>query len=122
MEQCSLTVPRLAYANSICQPELSVRINKTSLTAGLVFAFLPDGMVSARQGNPNGRKERSTMSLIACTDGCLYQRDGVCCLSRAAQAGTPAPGGCVHFVPRPCSQSSAASASRTLATRMRVSP
>lgn len=39
------------------------------------------------------------MSLIACTDPCVYQKDGYCSLSRAASSGSPGTSGCVHFVP-----------------------
>ena len=39
------------------------------------------------------------MSLIACTDPCIYQKDGRCSLSRAASAGSPGGLGCVNFVP-----------------------
>lgn len=39
------------------------------------------------------------MSFIACTDPCVYQKDGYCSLSRAASLGIPRQGGCVHFVP-----------------------
>ena len=39
------------------------------------------------------------MSLIACTDLCVYQKDGYCSLSRAASSGQPGIGGCVNFVP-----------------------
>ena len=41
------------------------------------------------------------MSLIPCTDHCIYQQDGYCSLSRAAScavSGTAV--GCVNFVPR----------------------
>ncbi len=39
------------------------------------------------------------MSLIACTDPCIYQKDGYCSLSRAASIGRPGSRGCVNFVP-----------------------
>ncbi len=39
------------------------------------------------------------MSLIACTDPCVYQKDGLCSLSRAASPGQAGHGGCVNFVP-----------------------
>lgn len=39
------------------------------------------------------------MSLIACTDPCVYQKDGCCSLSRAASTGEPGQSGCVNFVP-----------------------
>lgn len=39
------------------------------------------------------------MSLIACTDPCVYQKDGYCSLSRAASAGEPGQSKCVNFVP-----------------------
>ena len=46
------------------------------------------------------------MSLIACTDPCVYQKDGRCSLSRAASIGEPRQSGCVNFVPaRPSQQS-----------------
>ena len=40
------------------------------------------------------------MSLIQCTDPCVYQLDGRCTLIRAASQGPPGPLGCVTFVPR----------------------
>ena len=39
------------------------------------------------------------MSLIACTDPCVYQIDGYCSLSRAASLGVPGARGCVNYVP-----------------------
>ena len=39
------------------------------------------------------------MSLIACTDPCVYQKDGLCSLSRAASPGQAGHRGCVNFVP-----------------------
>ena len=46
------------------------------------------------------------MSLIACTDPCVYQKDGRCSLSRAASPGEARQSGCVNFVPvRPSQQS-----------------
>ena len=39
------------------------------------------------------------MSLIACTDPCVYQKDGRCSLSRAASPGETGQSGCVNFVP-----------------------
>ena len=39
------------------------------------------------------------MSLIACTDPCVYQKDGYCSLSRAASPGEPGQSGCINFVP-----------------------
>lgn len=39
------------------------------------------------------------MSLIACTDPCVYQKDGLCSLSRAASPGQAGHEGCVNFVP-----------------------
>ena len=62
------------------------------------------------------------MSLIHCTDPCVYQRDGLCELVRAGSWGRPGYG-CVNFVPlasKPYSK--AARASRMLATRMSSSP
>ena len=38
------------------------------------------------------------MSLIHCTDPCVYQRDGLCELVRAGSWGRPGYG-CVNFVP-----------------------
>ncbi len=38
------------------------------------------------------------MSLIACTDPCIYQKDGYCSLSRAASMDRPGVR-CVNFVP-----------------------
>lgn len=46
------------------------------------------------------------MSLIACTDPCVYQKDGRCTLSRAASAGDPEQSGCINFVPARTSQQS----------------
>lgn len=40
------------------------------------------------------------MSLIACTDPCVYQKDGYCSLSRAASLGDVHHRGCVNFVPK----------------------
>ena len=46
------------------------------------------------------------MSFIACTDPCVYQKDGYCSMSRAASIGEPGQSGCVNFVPtRPSQQS-----------------
>ena len=52
------------------------------------------------------------MSLIACTDPCVYQKDGYCSLSRAASAGSPGKSGCVHFVPTQYSPDSKQSSQR----------
>lgn len=38
------------------------------------------------------------MSLIACTDPCIYQKDGYCSLSRAASMDRPGER-CVNYVP-----------------------
>lgn len=43
--------------------------------------------------------EMIILSLIACTDPCVYQKDGLCSLSRAASPGLAVHGGCVNFVP-----------------------
>lgn len=41
------------------------------------------------------------MSLIPCTDHCVYQQEGYCSLSRAASCAAPGSTvGCVNFVPR----------------------
>lgn len=41
------------------------------------------------------------MSLIPCTDPCVYQQDGYCSLARAASCAAPGSAvGCVNFVPR----------------------
>ena len=41
------------------------------------------------------------MSLIACTEACVYQQDGCCHLSRAASCASPGSAvGCVNFVAR----------------------
>ena len=40
------------------------------------------------------------MSLIVCTDPCVYQQDGYCSLARAASCGSTGGSGCVNFVPR----------------------
>lgn len=39
------------------------------------------------------------MSLIVCTDPCVYQKDGYCSLSRAASSGAASGSGCINFVP-----------------------
>jgi hypothetical protein len=40
------------------------------------------------------------MSFIACTEPCVYQKDGYCSLTRAASCGkAPYSHGCLHFVP-----------------------
>lgn len=40
------------------------------------------------------------LSLIACTDPCIYQKDGYCTLSRAVSGGYPSETRpCVHFLP-----------------------
>lgn len=39
------------------------------------------------------------MSLIACTELCVYQKDGCCSLSRAASMDRPGCSACVNFVP-----------------------
>ena len=39
------------------------------------------------------------MSLIACTDPCVYQKDGYCSLSRAASPGELGQSSCINFVP-----------------------
>lgn len=46
------------------------------------------------------------MSLIVCTDPCVYQKDGYCSLSRAASTGEPGRSECVNFVPVQTSQQS----------------
>ena len=46
-------------------------------------------------------RRRCFMSLIACTDDCVYQQDGCCSLERAASCATPGSRvGCVNFVAR----------------------
>lgn len=40
------------------------------------------------------------LSLIACTDPCVYQKDGYCSLSRAASPGELGRSACVNFVPQ----------------------
>lgn len=41
------------------------------------------------------------MSLIACTESCIYQQDGCCKLSRAASCASPGSAvGCVNYVAR----------------------
>lgn len=39
------------------------------------------------------------MSLIVCTDPCVYQKDGYCSLSRAASLSDLDRSGCINFVP-----------------------
>jgi hypothetical protein len=46
------------------------------------------------------------MSLIICTDPCLYQKDGYCTLSRAVSLGEPkGQMTCVNFLPKPSENS-----------------
>ena len=41
------------------------------------------------------------MSLIGCTNDCLYQQDGYCLLERAMSSGEPSGASpCVNYVPR----------------------
>ena len=41
------------------------------------------------------------MSLIPCTEACVYQQDGCCRLSRAASCASPGSAvSCVNFVPK----------------------
>ena len=41
------------------------------------------------------------MSLIPCTDHCVYQQDGYCSLSRAVSCAAPGSAvSCVNYVPR----------------------
>ena len=41
------------------------------------------------------------MSLIGCTDDCLYQKDGYCLLERAMSSGVArGDSPCVNYVPR----------------------
>jgi len=41
------------------------------------------------------------MSLIPCTDPCIYQQDGCCTLCRASSCSSPGnAASCVNFVPR----------------------
>lgn len=41
------------------------------------------------------------MSLIACTDHCVYQQDGYCTLSLAGSSGRPSKKNpCVNYIPR----------------------
>lgn len=42
------------------------------------------------------------MSLIPCTNGCIYQRDGCCTLEQAVTCSLPrtSPGHCINFVSR----------------------
>lgn len=47
------------------------------------------------------------MTLIPCTDPCIYQQEGRCTLARAASCGEAAlMRDCVHFLPRPSKQDS----------------
>ena len=48
------------------------------------------------------------MSLILCTNDCLYQNDGYCTLEQAVTCSLPrtAPGQCVNCVPRSSDQGS----------------
>ncbi len=46
------------------------------------------------------------MTLIPCTDPCIYQQEGLCALDRACSAGLPGTAGCVHFLPRPSEKDS----------------
>ena len=40
------------------------------------------------------------MSMIPCTESCVYQKDGNCSLERVASRGTPDDSGaqCVHYI------------------------
>ena len=41
------------------------------------------------------------MSIIGCTNDCLYQKDGYCLLERAMSSGEPSEESpCVNYVPR----------------------
>lgn len=45
------------------------------------------------------------MSLIPCTDPCIYQKDGCCTLARAASGGFPSESKrCIHYLPKHPSQ------------------
>ena len=44
------------------------------------------------------------MSLIPCTDPCIYQREACCTLSRAVSGGGSTQSGCLHFLPRTSEQ------------------
>lgn len=46
------------------------------------------------------RKGDEPMTLIPCTDPCIYQQEGQCTLARAASPGEQSEGGCLHFLPR----------------------
>lgn len=40
------------------------------------------------------------MSLITCTDNCIYQKDGLCLLDHCTQPGNPSQKHpCVHYLP-----------------------
>jgi hypothetical protein len=42
------------------------------------------------------------MSLIPCTEDCVYQKDGCCALERASSKGRPKnkSDGCIHYIKR----------------------
>lgn len=47
------------------------------------------------------------MSLIGCTNDCLYQRDGYCTLQKAMSSGEPSgEHPCVNYVPKTSQDSS----------------
>ena len=53
------------------------------------------------------------MSLIPCTDPCLYQQGGCCYLARAVSMGQPHRD-CIHFLPRTVSQKNSQSLTNIL--------
>ncbi len=55
---------------------------------------------------PN-REGGDAMSLIPCTDPCIYQVDGCCTLSRACSGGVATKGQtCLHYIPMTSKQNS----------------
>lgn len=51
--------------------------------------------------NHKNEKKVKFMSLIPCTDDCIYQQEGRCTLARAGSSGVPTKQeGCVHFLPK----------------------
>ena len=70
----------------------SFRIDISHL--GTLMTMISWPRISAKQ------KRCDLLSLIVCTDPCVYQQDGYCSLARAASCGSTGGSGCVNFVPR----------------------
>lgn len=67
--------------------------------AGVTDAMPSGCRICGEQGALNQlySERRDVMSLIPCTDPCIYQKEGCCTLETACSGGLP--GGCVHFLP-----------------------